>query len=568
MATVKIKRGLASQLSFGKTSNTGSCQEVLPTDPKILDERICGLEKELLREEKTLDGLERIVAVYESSARRPAKDSLKEFGSHSSFFFKTKASSRPSTAGSDLIRDRSVSQSNSTFSSQSSHSARSQKTITADSLQKSAENGDLNSVASQDASLKSAKSRDLMLEARICLTDTETHIGEQPARPLDQLTLNSSQVILVPHHLQRRASKRGLGSIFSSPLAIQHKLDCKHSKEAQESVDSVEKHVRESESRIWELKFTLKQLRSRKVNLLQKSRKASPQKLLEINSGLARLTFHRDINEDFDIGAQIGKGSSGEVFYATQKRNGQLCALKRVRLNVETWDDIKHEIDLLTVLRSPYVVRYFGSYCSENFLTIALEYCEGGSVGAFVRRHPLREGVAAAVAGQVLRGMDYLHNMNLIHRDIKAANLLICKTPHCRVKIGDFGISVGSKSTGIDSCVGSAYWMAPELLGSDEEETVVSSPASDIWSFGITLIESVLGVPPNFDSAPMSAIYRTKTLPSPRLPEGFSPSFQEFVQICLQKIPEARPSASELQLHDFISTAKGESLNELLDANI
>ena len=285
------------------------------------------------------------------------------------------------------------------------------------------------------------------------------------------------------------------------------------------------------------------------------------------------------IDDRYVLLARVGRGATGEVYKAFDRDSDGIVAVKLVDLEdaEDEVADIQREITLLSQCHSPYVTRYLSSALVKGTskLAIVMEYVAGGSA-----RHALdeagartgamdgdghdggngggmmggmSEGEIVLIMRDVLRALEYLHHEGKIHRDVKAANVLL--TEKAEARLADFGVSgqmthtIGARRK---TFTGTPFWMAPEVIqggeGYDEK--------ADIWSLGITCYELATGNAPHSELHPMRVLFVIPKQDSPKLPQegGFSAEFQDFVAQCLQKDANARPSAKELLTHAFLRT--------------
>ncbi|KXS19828.1 kinase-like protein [Gonapodya prolifera JEL478] len=269
----------------------------------------------------------------------------------------------------------------------------------------------------------------------------------------------------------------------------------------------------------------------------------------------------------FTFEEKLGTGAFGSVWKAVLKSSGFVLAIKEIPVELESdRASIKKEIDALKQASHPNIVQYYGCIVvpAEQTVWILMDYCSGGSCSDLMSRlgRPLTELEASCVISDALRGLSYLHAKGVVHRDIKAANLLL--TSSGVAKIADFGVSETLSSTVDQSrskVAGSPYWMAPEILLGN-----TYSSAIDVWALGITAIELLTGRPPHYDQHPMRAMYKIPFVPPPRLPSQtdgglWTPDAQLFVEQCLQAKPDKRPKAVELETLEWIRGARDVGLD-------
>ncbi|XP_066280463.1 uncharacterized protein [Branchiostoma lanceolatum] len=259
-------------------------------------------------------------------------------------------------------------------------------------------------------------------------------------------------------------------------------------------------------------------------------------------------------------GNLLGKGAYGKVCCGLTSR-GELIAVKQVELNTAHWEKaeqeyqrLRDEVDLLQTLRHRNIVRFLGTSLEGNVVNIFMQFIPGGTLASLLARFGvLEEGVVSRYTRQILIGVEYLHNNNIIHRDLKGNNIMLM--PNGVIKLIDFGcarrvcerLSV-SNSQVLKSMRGTPYWMAPEVVAESGYGV-----KSDVWSVGCTVFEMLTGKPPWADMAPMAAIFHIGSGKEvPEVPETASPTAHDFVHACLTRNPDQRPSATQLLKHPFI----------------
>ncbi|KAI0060757.1 hypothetical protein BV25DRAFT_1806793 [Artomyces pyxidatus] len=254
----------------------------------------------------------------------------------------------------------------------------------------------------------------------------------------------------------------------------------------------------------------------------------------------------------FQLGNCIGRGQFGAVYRALNLNTGQMVAVKRIGLDglkEEEVTQLMKEVDLVKSLSHPSIVKYEGMARDENTLSIVLEYAENGSLGQTLKAFgKLNERLVASYVVKILEGLDYLHQSDVVHCDLKAANILTTKNGN--VKLSDFGVSLNLRAMEreIKDVAGTPNWMAPEVI-----ELKGASTKSDIWSLACTVVELLTGRPPYGDIAnSMTVMFRIVEDEMPPLPEGCSEPLIDFLKQCFNKDPALRPSAELLFEHEWL----------------
>uniref|UniRef100_A0A674D8E6 non-specific serine/threonine protein kinase n=1 Tax=Salmo trutta TaxID=8032 RepID=A0A674D8E6_SALTR len=267
---------------------------------------------------------------------------------------------------------------------------------------------------------------------------------------------------------------------------------------------------------------------------------------------VAELFFKEDPEKLFSDLREIGHGSFGAVYFVSTWTHHSIGPFKACY----KWQDIIKEVKFLQRIQHPNSIEYKGCYLREHTAWLVMEYCLGSASDVLeVHKKPLQEMEIAAITHGALQGLAYLHSHNMIHRDIKAGNVLL--TEPGQVKLADFGSA--SIVSPANSFVGTPYWMAPEvILAMDEGQY---DGKIDIWSLGITCIELAERKPPLFNMNAMSALYHIAQNESPTLQSSeWTDYFRNFVDSCLQKFPQDRPNSEVLLKHAFVQRERPDSV--------
>ena len=252
--------------------------------------------------------------------------------------------------------------------------------------------------------------------------------------------------------------------------------------------------------------------------------------------------FPVEILSKYEIIQEIGRGAFSVVYKVKSKSDNKIYCLKKI--NMKKTPDKENEINILSKLDHPNLVKYYYSYLDNEGVYIVMEFCEYGDLYSLLqsvkkKKVYVNEEIIWDVAFQTLLGLEYLHSKQVIHRDIKLLNLFMSKDK--KIKIGDMGMSKLVKDDEMNiSRVGTPLYLAPELIKKEKYDYKI-----DIWSFGCSIYHLAKTSPPYNDENLIKlgeAILNDK--PS-HLPSCYSQKLYDFILKLMTKNKNKRPSASE-----------------------
>ncbi|OBT43125.1 STE/STE7/MEK1 protein kinase [Pseudogymnoascus sp. WSF 3629] len=272
--------------------------------------------------------------------------------------------------------------------------------------------------------------------------------------------------------------------------------------------------------------------------------------------------------EDLEVLKELGSGNGGTVSKVRHIATGTVMARKVIHVEAkkEIRRRIVRELHIMHECNSDYIVNFYGAFLSEsNDVIMCMEYMDVGALDRVSRDFgPIRVDVLGKIAEATLGGLTYLYiKHHIMHRDIKPSNILVNSRGF--IKLCDFGVSGELVNSVADTFVGTSTYMAPERI-QGEKYTV----KSDVWSFGLSIMELAIGKFPfdasehlsDGDSAPAGILDLLQQIvhePAPRLPksEAFPQILEDMIQKCMSKRPEERPTPQELyEREPFVQAAK------------
>ncbi|VDL17953.1 unnamed protein product [Hymenolepis diminuta] len=293
------------------------------------------------------------------------------------------------------------------------------------------------------------------------------------------------------------------------------------------------------------------------------------------------------VRSAYEIVKSIGQGATSTVHEAFCKPLNRKCAMKIINLDKSntsaSLEEINREIKSMKNMKNENIVAYYASFVDKTELCIVMDLCQRGSLLDVIKfiqsKRDITYGVfdeytIATILKDVLRGLAYIHEGGLVHRDLKCGNLLV--KDDGVIQIADFGVAgflasqplseTGSMGPRRFTFVGTPCWMAPEVM----QQTGGYNHKADVWSIGITTIEMATGQAPYAKYTPMKVLMLTLKNDPPDIDTGATVSnqyveyghkFRKFTKSCLTKDPAQRPTAKELLSHSYVkSKAKDREL--------
>jgi len=254
---------------------------------------------------------------------------------------------------------------------------------------------------------------------------------------------------------------------------------------------------------------------------------------------------------NWTLGKVLGKGSFGTVYEGLNTDDGSFFAVK-VSDEETTGPEIQQEVDVLRRLNHPNIVRYLGSSVKDGHLCIFLELGKDSLRSVLNKYKRFEENLIRIYTRQILQGLEYLHQQNTVHRDIKCSNILVY--PNGQVKLADFGVAKQMSQSLANSCKGTLLYMAPEMIEPPPDSRRYGLEV-DIWSLGCTIIEMADGKGPWSHLKGFSFFFKVSQGELPPIPELLSSEAKDFIRRCLKWKPEERANVSELLHHPFVTNA-------------
>ncbi|KAJ8470364.1 hypothetical protein OPV22_024707 [Ensete ventricosum] len=259
------------------------------------------------------------------------------------------------------------------------------------------------------------------------------------------------------------------------------------------------------------------------------------------------------------MGKKIARGSCGDLYRATYL--GQDVAVKILRaddqLNEALLLEFNQEVDILRRVHHKNIVHYIGACVKPTELCIITEYMTGGNLYDHLHKQHISLELPHLLkfSIDICKGMGYLHQNNIIHRDLKTANLLL--DANSDVKVGDFGVARFQNQEGVMTAETGTYrWMAPEVINHQHYDH-----KADVFSFAIVLWELATSRVPYDNMTPLQAALGVRQGLRPDIPNDMHPRLADLMQRCWDEVPSKRPSFEEItqELEELLQRVQASS---------
>ncbi|KAJ4783727.1 ACT-like protein tyrosine kinase family protein [Rhynchospora pubera] len=244
------------------------------------------------------------------------------------------------------------------------------------------------------------------------------------------------------------------------------------------------------------------------------------------------------------IGNKVASGSYGDLYRGTYcSQDVAIKILKPERINMDMQREFAQEVYIMRKVRHKNVVQFIGACTKPPSLCIVTEFMAGGSVYDYLHKQKgvFKPPALLRVAIDVSKGMNYLHQNNIIHRDLKTANLLMDENEV--VKVADFGVARVKAQSGVMTAETGTYrWMAPEVI-----EHKPYDHKADVFSFGVMLWELLTGkIPYEYLTPLQAAVGVVQKGLRPTIPKNANPKLAELIEKCWQQDSTKRPDFAEI----------------------
>eukprot|EP00826_Nyctotherus_ovalis_P041475 TRINITY_DN4176_c0_g3_i2.p2 TRINITY_DN4176_c0_g3~~TRINITY_DN4176_c0_g3_i2.p2 ORF type:complete len:345 (-),score=140.94 TRINITY_DN4176_c0_g3_i2:2184-3218(-) len=289
---------------------------------------------------------------------------------------------------------------------------------------------------------------------------------------------------------------------------------------------------------------------------------------------------------DFKVIKGISSGAYGKVCLAKKRSSGDYFAIKIVdrekTIEKAQEDYIFSELSVMRSVNSDYIVKLYYSFKNEDYWFFVMEYINGGDLGSLLQNCGyLEEAYARLYMAEIIVALEYLHSMNILHRDLKPKNILIDSTGH--LKLTDFGLSqikmkrmthkwienycqreeLSEVSPNYTKIVGTPHYVAPETITRNEY-----TAASDWWALGIVAFEMLVGLPPYTGNTPEEVFkniaedHKSEEMIVGDGEDQVSALAADFVGRLLEREPEKRIAGEEIRQHKFFEGLDWETLRQ------